>query len=232
MALLCGATQAQMTSAAIPTQRVPDVQVVVFPLPTHEWAITTVYPKIIARTTAEARVKRLLGITGWEGSTTEFKNKALERVAANAPPSPPMSSLTFRTPGRVVNLSDGTMPLEPFIRAFRDLERVHITYIIPGNTFTFRGLREYSGQDIEIALSQGEGAYTYVLNIKNHNLDTLQLPRYETLKPGSGTTTTQVTPKSGFIAPAPVVVGTGLAVLLAAGAGTAAYLFFTRVAVR
>jgi hypothetical protein len=234
--LLCGlyiapSAQAQMVNAPISTERMPDVQVVAFPLPTREWAITTVYPKVVRRSLAEGRVKTLLNRAGWKATGMEFKDKALERVADNAPKTEVMSSLTFRTAGRVVDLADGTMPLESFARAFRDLERVHITYIVPGPHFAFRGIRQFADNNVEISLSQGQGAYTYLLNIKNHNLENLRLPRYETLKTGQETESARAepAPKAGI---PPVLFGTGLAVLLAVGAGAVAYLIFTRLTAR
>lgn len=222
---------AQMVNAPIPTQRIPDVQVIAFPLPTHEWAVTTVYPKVVSQADAQGRVNRLLALTGWKANGMEFKNKALERAASDTPKAAVMSSVTFRTTGGVVDLVDGTMPLVPFARAFRDLQRVHITYIIPGKTFTFRGIRQFSDNNLDLSLSQGQGAYTYVLNIKNHNLDALQLPRYETLKEGQGTQTAAGGAVSHPSLPT-VWVGTGLAVLLAFGAGAMAYLLFARLATR
>ncbi|MDX1934181.1 MAG: hypothetical protein SFU56_16390 [Capsulimonadales bacterium] len=224
------AAQAQMVNAPIPTRRVPDVQVVAFPLPTREWAVTTVYPKTVPRTRAESRVRTLLRLTGWRASEPEFKDRALEPSAPDAPKTPVMSSVTFRTTGNVVNLSDGTMPLEPFARAFRDLDRVHITYLIPGDKFAFRGIREYSDNNLEVSLSQGQGAFTYMLNIKNHNLESLRLPTYETIKSDQGSETA-----AGRTDPPGLPkgwIGTGLAVAVALGAGTVAYLLFTRMTAR
>jgi hypothetical protein len=222
--------------AQISGKVIPDVQVVVVPFGGGQWAVSAVYPKRIPRAQAEGRVQRLLSLTGWKGAQFAFEDRALERVATNVkledgplPPVPVMSSLTFLTRGKVVDTADGTMPLEPFARAYRDLNRIHVTYLVPGK-FPFKGLRRFTDNNVDIALSEGQGAWTYVVNIKNHRLDALGLPRYEVLKPERTVQSAQ--DDTGGLNARKTVFGTGLVVLLAAGAGAVAYLWTNRLAMR
>jgi hypothetical protein len=235
LAALLGVSAAA-AHAQIPGKFVPDVQVVVAPRAGGEWVVSAVYSKRVPRAQAEGRVKRLLGLTGWKGTQFEFEERALERDAKKLPadieplpPVPVMSSLTFLTGGKVVDMADGTMPLEPFARAYRDLNRIHVTYLVPGK-FAFKGLRRFADNNVDIALSEGQGAWTYVVNIKNHRLDSLGLPRYEVLKSERAVQSAQASP--GGLRARKTLFGTGLVVLLAAGAGAVAYLWTNRLAMR
>jgi len=228
------ASAAAPARAQISGKYVPDVQVVVVPFPSGQWAVSAVYPKRVPRAAAEGRVKRLLDLTGWKGAQFTFEDRALQRAGVNVhledgplPPVPVMSSLTFLTAGKLVDIPDGTLSVEPFARAYRDLNRIHITYLVPGK-FTFKGLRHFSDNNVDIALSEGQGAWTYVMNIKNHRLDALGLPRYETLKSEGAVQSAQ----SGVdgLRSRVTLFGMGLVVLLAAGGGAVAYLWTSRLA--
>ncbi len=164
---------------SIPTATVPDVQIVVSPDPSGQWVVAAVYPSKTDRPKAEARAKEMLSLGKWKGNGLLFENRALERTEnpkGMAPP-PVMSSVTLSTPGNIVNYSDGTIALEPFIRAYRDLGRINLLFLVPGS-FKYRGPRSYKDSDIEMTFASGGSALTYVVQVKNHNLSTLHLPLF------------------------------------------------------
>lgn len=212
----------------------PDVQIVVMPYPTGKWGVAMVYPQKVSRAEADRRMQRLLQIGGWKGSDVLWENKALQMAdevrkmpgARDLKAEPVMSSLTFQTGGNVVDLADGTMQIEPFARAFRDLSRVHVTYLL-APTFPFRGVRHYSDANLDIQASGQQGAWTYVVNIKNHNLESLNLPRYELVKP-KGQTQSATNSRLEAMRRQRRMVGAGLVVVLAAATGMFVWLWTRR----
>ncbi len=229
-------TVARAQNPMMDTRQKPDVQVVVMPSMDGRWIVSSVYPQKVSRTDADARYKRLLSVSGWKGSDVAFENKALDRVPSSMKkgftPLPVMSSLTFTTPATIVNWSTGVIEVEPFARAFRDLSRVHITYVVPGK-FNFRGLREYSDKNVNVSLSGGQGAYTYVVTIKNHGADALGLPRYEALRPGSPTQMASQQARPGAMtAKTRRAVGAGIVFLLALSAAALVYAVTQRAGAR
>jgi hypothetical protein len=159
---------------------VPDVQIVVSPDPSGQWIVAAVYPSTTDRKKAESRAKEMLSLGKWKGNGLIFENKALERTEnpkGMAPP-PVMSSVTVSTAGNIVNYADGTINLEPFIRAYRDLGRINLLFLVPG-TFNYRGPRSYRDEDINLVYAAGGSALTYVVQVKNPSLKELRLPRFE-----------------------------------------------------
>ena len=134
-----------------------------------------------------------------------------------------MSSLTFETVDNVVDFGNGTMNLAPFARAFRDLNRVHVTYIVP-QTFVFRGVRHFENADVSLdMMSGGQGAYTYVMNIKNHQMENVTLPVTEALVPAQ--TSPNRNRRSAALQQQKRLVGGGLVVVIALLAGIVVYLW-------
>lgn len=227
--LLLGGVRA--ASAQITSVDKPDVQIVVMAHPSGQWAVSTVYPGKVARAAADAHVKRLLAVSGWKASgPSQWENRALERVDSpfGLKAQPVMSSLTFLTNSPVVDWEKATLPVEPFARAFRDLSRVHVTFFVPGGraAFPFRGLRNFADPRVDIAFSGGQGAYTYVLNIKDHQLEALNLPRFEVVKPRANVRSAAL--REAIRARRRLALG-GLVVL---AAGAAAFFVYSAVAQR
>lgn len=219
--------------AQIAGGRKPDVQVVVMPYPTGAWGVAMVYPGKVKRADAEKRSKELLAFGGWKGNSYEWEERGLERDpkltklpdAQGIEGVPVMSSLTLQTTGKVVDLGDGTMAVEPFVRAFRDLNRVHVTYLLPP-TFKFRGLREFHDKNVDVQAQGEQGSWTYVVNIKNHQLSALNLPRYETVKPDARFE--QASAAAEKARRLRRLVGTGAVVLLAVATGMFVWLWTRR----
>lgn len=222
---LSGGSRAQVS--------MPDVQIMVAP-GLGAWSVAAVYPKQVSRAESEARLKRLSALTGWKLERLEFEDKRLDRSATNSTdpeirkatksigPSPVMSSASFQTSANLVDYTQGTLALEPFLRAFRDMNRVNVTYLIPGQ-FAYRGPQKFSDSRVEIGLSAVEGAYTYQTLVKDHTFESLNLPikevaRQESYRAAENTST-----------PArKLLLGTGLVALLALGVAGIAYALAQR----
>jgi hypothetical protein len=153
---------------------VPDAQIMVAPgMQTEGWSVAVVYPKSVSHADSAKALKQLALITGWKFDAPKFEDKRLNDLSGK--PSGVMSSVSFHTTANLVDYRTGVLTLEPFLRAYRDLNRVNVTYIVPG-TFVVRSLPSFSDKNIEIALSGQEGLFTYTANIKNHELGALNLP--------------------------------------------------------
>lgn len=212
----------------ISTAERPDVQIMALPHPTGQWSVTAVYPAPVTREKAEAHLRRLLAVTGWKGNSVAFENRSPESGEAQgggALDGGALSSMTFLTGAPLVDAQKGTLAVEPFARAYRDLSRIHVTYLLPGG-FTFRGLRRYSDPNIEVAFSGGRNSYTYRLTIKNPETETFGLPKFDT----GGSRAASAVSVSGPSGRARTrrLLGTGLVVLAAVGAGLGAYILASR----
>ena len=220
------AAVASTAPAQIPGKVRPDVLLVVAAdYATGQWAVSAVYPKVVPKARMQAHAKRLLSLSGWQGTGFTYETRGLPK--RNAPPDPPMSSVTFRSRSNIVDWRDATLPVEPFARAYRDLDRVYVTFFVPGR-FPFRGLRQHSDANLDVNLTASGSAYTYVMNIKNHRLESLNLPRYQTPPQPVARVRVAETQKAGPVQ----AVGTGLVVLAAALAGVVMYVWVHRWSAR
>ncbi|MBB6052055.1 hypothetical protein [Armatimonas rosea] len=223
--LLAGVGRAQVS--------MPDVQILVAP-GLGNWSVAVVYPKQVGHADTEARIKRLGTITGWKLEKPEYEDKRLDRdsVSSKDPnirkgsqevgPAPVMSSVSFQTSANLVDYTQGTLALEPFLRAFRDMNKVNVTYLIPGQ-FTYRGPRQFNDTKVEIALSAQEGAYTYQALLKDHKFDVLNLPTKEVARQESYRAAENTTAPGRKL-----LLGTGLVALLALGIAGIAYALAQR----
>ena len=225
--------------AQVPGGRRPDVQIIVFPHPSGKWSVSAVYPKKVGKPAMQAHVKRLFAVSGWSGTDFEYEYRGLATNDGKGrnnrgPADPAMSSVTFLSASPLVDWKDRTLPVEPWARAFRDLDRVYVTFFVPGQPeqFVFRGLRRNADDNLEVVLAPGAnrgGAYTYLLHIKNHRLETLNLPRFQVVQPEGKTRTAQAAEKeTAGAAKTRRVVGMGLVLLLAVGAAVAMFFWTHR----
>ena len=235
--LLAGEPSAR---AQVPGNKVPDVQVVVSPDAIKgEWSVSVTYPRQVPRATSQAHLKRLLGLSGWKANRVVYEDRGLptnDGVQRNnkGKADPVMSSVTFSSPSNIVNWDRGALPIEPFALAFRDLNRVYVVFFVPGR-FDFRGLRKHSDASLDVVLASGggdpakvgyQGAFLYMLTIRNHKLERLDLPTTQVvLPPGKVHSASRANQK---MASARRVVGYGLVGLLALAGAGATYVFTHR----
>jgi hypothetical protein len=140
------------------TKEMPDVQIMVMAGSTG-CRVATVYPQEVPHAQTEARLKRL-ALSGWQVEGLTYEDRRLERsgstskspsvskAAKDSAPAPIMSSASFQLNAPVVDYAQGTLSLEPFLSAFRDVRRVNVTYLVPGQ-FNFRGLRQFTDNRVD-----------------------------------------------------------------------------------
>jgi hypothetical protein len=205
--------------------RMPDAQIVVAPefaSPTTlaGWNVSMVYPKLVPRVTVQGRANRLAALAKWKVDKLEFEDRGLERSGKIIKSSDAMSSVTFRTDANLVDYPSGLLAIEPFALALRDLNRVNVTYIIPGY-FKYQGVKRYNDSNIAVDFAGDKGIYTYTLQIKNHQANAYSLPLREAVEPAKtrvakGETATKA-------------IRWGIIVALAAGTGCLVYALVSRL---
>lgn len=132
-------------------------------------SVSFTYASAVERARAERHLQSLLAETRWTAtSTTIIDGPSAEIDGAS------MTSVEFSTVGAVA-LDAGGLPLEPIIKAFKDLERIGVIYVISA-PFGFRGLGNYENQHVKIAFRHGADTYEYSVTIKDANFETLGLP--------------------------------------------------------
>jgi hypothetical protein len=210
----------------------PDVQIMVAP-GLGNWSVAAVYPKAVSRAETQTRLKRLATLTGWKLEKMEFEDKRLDRSAMDSKDpkikretksigsAPVMSSASFQTSANLVDPTQGTLALEPFLQAFRDVNRINITYLLPGQ-FAYKGPKQFSDPRVDMALFAQGGAYTYQVQLKDHTFETLNLPIKEVARQES------YRAAENSSAPRRLLLGTGLVALLALGVAGVAYALTQR----
>ncbi|GAB4466456.1 MAG: hypothetical protein OHK0029_37810 [Armatimonadaceae bacterium] len=193
----------------------PDVVVIAFPFPGGQWMLSTVYSQKVERGTAEKRVKDWEARTGWAAGNLEFENRALDQVGNDfGVKAPVMSSLSFSTNGALVG-SDGTVALEPFLLAFRDLETVHVVFATPQG-FDYKGVRDFESDQVSVSCFAGQGSVSCQTKIKDHNAQSFDLPRFA---PADGSVAEASGKNKGWFPLNPVTAVFALVAALAAGFG-------------
>ena len=210
----------------------PDVQIMVAP-GLGSWSVAAVYPKAVPHAETQARLKRLASVTGWKMEKLAFEDRRLDRSAMESQDpkiqreakavgaAPVMSSASFQTSANLVDPAQGTLALEPFLQAFRDVNRVNITYLIPGQ-FAYKGPKQFSDSRVDMSLFSQGGAYTYQVQLKDHKFETLNLPIKEVARQESYRSA------ENSSAPRRLLLGTGLVALLALGVAGVAYALTQR----
>jgi hypothetical protein len=205
--------------------RMPDAQVVVAPefaSPTMlaGWNVSIVYPKLVPRVTVQGRANRLLALAKWKTDKMAFEDRGLERSGEIKKTTDAMSSVTFRTDANLVDYPGGLLAIEPFALALRDLNRVNVTYIIPGY-FKYQGVKRYNDSNIAVDFAGDKGIYTYTMQIKNHQANAYSLPLREAVEPAkTRVATTETSTKA---------MRWGIIVALAAGTGCLVYALVSRL---
>lgn len=156
--------------ASPPSQQMPDVLIWVDARNPQATSVAIVYPKLIPKNVAEASVSTMLRETGWNASNLSISDGG----TANSGELP-MTSIEFRT-SSTLDMESGYLPIEPIIKAFRNVKQMEIQYILP-QTFYFRGVGDFQNRYVQIKLISGNNAYRYAVHIKDPSFTTLGLPK-------------------------------------------------------
>ncbi len=146
----------------------PDVLVLIHVSGTVD-SVSFTYASAVERARAERHLQSLLAETRWTATTTTITDGPPTEIDGT-----PMTSVEFSTVGAVA-LDAGGLLLEPIIKAFKDLERIGVIYVISA-PFSFRGLGDYENQHVRIAFRHGADTYEYSVTIKDADFETLGLP--------------------------------------------------------
>lgn len=210
----------------------PDVQILIAP-GVDGWTIATVYPGKVARSETQARLRRLRLLTRWPVEGLAFEDRQLDRETASvANPTqsgaarPVMSSATFQTSGNLVDFSQGTLAVEPFLVAFRDFSRIHITYLGLRN-FKFQGLSRFRDSRVELSLIPLEDTFTYQATLTDHQFELLNLPLRDSPQQESANTTVNSTSPNRRL-----LLGIGAVGVIALGVAGIAYRIAQRISHR
>ncbi len=161
--LLCWLAGAAIAQQALP----PQVTIVVVSTGQGEDRLNFAFSGSVPETEARERFERLLRYGGWEGRLLRVRTEAPRSIAGD--PLPPMTDVIGRA-RRVVDRQSGGLPVEPFLRAFSDLDAFEIYFLIPGD-MPFQGLREWSTRDLQVRLIHTPGVYRYQVRILRHGAD-------------------------------------------------------------
>lgn len=234
-----GQSAATAAPAARVARRPPNVQVIAMPLPTGDWMVAAVYSRAISRDEALRRQKAFEQASGWKTRDVVVETKSLGRALrsdvksspldAGIPKDNALTSVRFQTSANVINFTDGTVDISPWILAYRDESRLNLTYLWPPELrFPFRGVRRYadSGLTVEMTGLQ-KGALNYSVGIVDHTRTAFNLPRYQ-----EANAARTIDDRTRLALEARLrqtrYVGIGLITLFALGAGVLVYIWATR----
>lgn len=159
---------AQSQPVAANTQ--PDVQIVILPLPTGTYAVSSVYPKQVPKATAQARIDRLLALTKWTATSRKFSDAPAvpNPLRDDTTPKGNLSAASFETTG-IIYADDGTINWDPFLRAFGDLRRINMV-CFTGTDFVYAGPVSFDSERVTFSASSGQGTVAVVANLKKPEL--------------------------------------------------------------
>jgi hypothetical protein len=213
-AMMLGAASAAGAQTYPALSGQPDVLILVYQQPGRGDQVDITYAHTVPHAQAQKDLAALAATTGWPigvGKVTDAAPPVQGKIG-------PMTSVTFAVPNVVQNETH-TLPVEPFITAFRHYKRLNLIFSV-GAGFQFQGQGSYADNNVRIILDQHGPAYIYQVQILNPNFEHLGLPTTGSVP--------QVAPPSGsrlkpLLALAAAAVGLGLLVylLLARGARTA-----------
>lgn len=141
------------------------------------------YAGTVSKTDAQKDLMELSKISHWV-----IQNQSVSTQAGSMPGAKQTTSAAFQTMP-VVDKTQGTLPIEPFIVTLKRFKNIQINYLV-ASKFTFQGLKNYENDNVKINLRQSGNSYLYTVGIKNSDFERLDLP----LKAESGTAQKQPMP--------------------------------------
>ncbi|MEN6370709.1 MAG: hypothetical protein ABFD64_01720 [Armatimonadota bacterium] len=141
------------------TKKTPDVIVLIV---ADLDGVNIQYNNVVKKSVAVSDLRSLINATRWQARNVHVSS------AENS------TSVDFSS-GRTINWRDGGLLVEPFAQAFKRFDLIAVYYIAPSG-YTFRSLRDYSDRYVNIDWSNTNNTYSYLISIKDHNFDRLNLP--------------------------------------------------------
>jgi hypothetical protein len=189
----------------------PDILVLVYSGMGNNDQVGLTYPKTTSHSQVQRDLSQVQSLTGWAESNVKISDDAFK--------GDKMTSAQFVT-HPILQPGSQTLPLEQIVTALRSYPRVSVVYFLAGQ-MDFKGLRDYTDNNVDVHFEQRGNAYTYHVRILNPNFDRLNLPQ---LQPTATSIAQQPAPSRRRIRPWEVL----LLAVLAAGAGVAVYVITSR----
>ena len=164
--LVSPALAARTREPAPAQQTVPDMLMLVLVMEQMD-NVSFTYREVVKRAKAEEHLGNLLRETAWTANNLRIEDLNMADGGAT-------TTVEFSTLG-TVNLQSGGFPLEPIIKAFKDLGYLEIQFMV-SMPFDFRGLRHFENKHVKIVLNRGTNVYGYSVFIKDPNFKALGLP--------------------------------------------------------
>lgn len=160
--LLVGVVSCILSTIASAQQEIsPQVVVVVVSTGSGEDHLNFAYQGAVPEQEARARFERILREGKWQGRLLRVRTESLRSQTGEL--LPPITDVVGRA-RQVVDRRSGGLPVEPFLRAFADLDYFEIYFIVPGE-MSFQGLRQWNTPHLQIQLIHSPGTYRYQIRI-------------------------------------------------------------------
>jgi hypothetical protein len=154
----------------------PQVTIVVIATGSGDDHLNFAFSSAVSETEARERFERLLRFGGWRGRLLKVRTESPRTIAGNT--LPPITDVIGRA-SNVIDRQSGGLPVEPFLRAFADLNYFEIYFLIQGD-MPFQGLREWNTPDLQVQLIHTPGVYRYQVRILRHGADVdLRVPFHQ-----------------------------------------------------
>lgn len=181
--LSCWLAASAQDVAPSPPSPVPTVQILVLfdPLLGYEGTVTYAVPVTRDQAKAElAELARRLGYSGLD-ELRPFDRASGQRGALRYRSVPGGAELSFKLSEAALGRQDGTIPLEPYLAAYRAYRRINLEFYVSdlnGRAFDYRGPRQVENRWVRLR-SQGAGGYqSFQAEILDPGFESLELPPF------------------------------------------------------
>lgn len=190
--------------------KIPDALVWISATDPSVTYISITFPRIIQKARADSYLASILKYTGWSASGIKITSDSASGNGGN-----PMTAIEFASP-QLAAAQDGTLPIEPFIKALRDLKSIQMLVMTyPG--FRYAGVGSFENRYVKISLAAGQNSLNFSIDVKDPRFTDLGLP-----KPNQeGVAATPTRPAPGI---AILIVVLAIAVSIAVYFGTKNYM--------
>ncbi|MHB1000236.1 MAG: hypothetical protein ACYC27_13430 [Armatimonadota bacterium] len=149
--------------------QMPDVLIWVLSKNPNYSSVSITFPKVQPKATSESYLAKVLQETGWAATGINITNDS-----STDPKDNPMTSIEF-TASEGIKPSMVVLPIEQFVKAFRDLKTIQILYMTPSD-FNYKGVQNFENKYVKISFTQGVETFNYLITVKDPNFKTLGLP--------------------------------------------------------
>jgi hypothetical protein len=130
--------------------------------------VAVIFPEVVPHAALKERVRRMAQSAGWQVGSLKIKDQNLE----TSPLYGPAVKLGRQTDASFVltnapQMRGGGFLLQPYVEAFRDLNRFEILYWIKQDP-SFQELRAYESPALSVNLIHEGSPYRYIVEVRDH----------------------------------------------------------------